>query len=404
MHCDGGGLWLQVSPTGTKSWVFRYDLNGRRRSMGLGSLITVNLGEARQAALACRKLLLDGIDPIAERDKRKASMQELKRPTFEQCMRDCIHGKRDEWRNAKHAQQWENTLKTYALPFIGSMPVDAVDTAAVIRCLDPIWKTKTETATRVRQRIEAILDWARVRGYRTGDNPAAWRGHLAEVLPKPRKVTKVRNHPSLEYERIPAFMAALCTRDSVSGMALEFTILTAARTGEVIGARWAEIDRKAKTWTIPADRMKAGREHTVPLCDRALELLDAMQPLSVDKLGKVPGFAFVFPGAKVGKGLSNMAMSNLLDGMAWMDKAGQTVTVHGFRSTFRVWAGERTNYPREVAEHALAHSLPDKVEAAYQRGTLFEKRRQLMIEWARFCASPAVEAAAVIPLNAGAAA
>ncbi len=375
-YLDGNGLHLQVSRAGSKSWVYQFTLHGRRREMGLGSLSVLSLAEARARTRECRQMLLDGIDPIAARDAKQMTAAATV-VTFKDCTDRYIADKRAEWSNVKHAQQWENTLATYAHPHIGALPVSSINTGLVRKCLDPIWTTKTETASRVRQRIESVLDWAKVHGYRSGDNPAAWRGHLEGVMAKPSKVAKSENHAALDYTATPEFISSIRAHEGVAAPALEFTILTAARTGETIGATWAEIDMKAKAWTIPADRMKAGVQHTVPLSDRALLLLKRMK-------SENDGSPWVFPGAREGKPLSNMAMLELVRGTGTKDAAGEPITVHGFRSTFRQWCAEQTNYPRELAEHALAHRLPDKVEAAYQRSTMFEKRRALMRDWAAF--------------------
>jgi integrase len=380
---DGGGLYLQVSDSGSKSWVFRYRDAGRLREMGLGPTHTVTLAEAREAALLCRKQRLGGLDPIeARRSSRAAArLDAAKAMTFRQCGEAYIEAHKPGWRNAKHAAQWAATLATYAYPILGDLSVQAIDVALVTKVLEPIWIAKNETASRVRGRMEAVLDWARVRGYRAGDNPARWRGHLGHLLSERGKIAKVAHHAALPYLEIAGFVEELRGQPGVSARALEFAILTAARTGEVIGARWSEIDLAQGTWTIPAERMKGGKEHRVPLSAPALAVL-----------ARVPGGGpseFVFPGGKPGKGLSNMALLSLLRRMHRAD-----LTAHGFRSTFRDWAAERTNYPREVAEQALAHSLPDKVEAAYRRSDLFKKRRGLMEAWGDHCS---VEHAKVAP-------
>ena len=296
------------------------------------------------------------------------------------------------WRNAKHRQQWRNTLDTYADPILGKLPVAQVEVGDVMRVLEPLWREKTETASRLRGRIESVLDYATARGWRSGENPARWRGHLDNLLPARSKVAKVEHHAALPWREIGAFMAALAEEEGVSALALRFAILTAARTGEVIGARWSEIDMQAAVWTVPADRMKAAREHRVPLSDAALDVLREVAKLRTEPEAD----GFVFPGGKAGKPLSSMALLMLLRRMERGD-----LTAHGFRSTFRDWCAEATNYPREVAEAALAHTLRDKTEAAYQRGDLMEKRRRLMAEWATFCARPA-PAGEVVPLRLGA--
>lgn len=371
---DGGGLWLQVSSAGTKSWVFRFALAGRAREMGLGPLHTVTLAEAREKALECRKLLINGIDPIEARKLRRTetAAAAAKVITFNEAAEAYVEAHRAGWKNAKHAQQFENTLNTYAAPCFGALPVSAVDTGLVMKVLEPIWTTKTETATRVRGRIEAVLDWCTVRGYRAGDNPARWRGHLDHLLPSPSKVAKVENHAALPYARIGAFMAALRAQDGTAARAVELIVLTAARTSEVLLAEWGEFDLAGSVWTCPADHMKSGRPHRVPLSTQAVRLLKAQL--------REQGSPYVFPGAKEGKPLSNMSGLQLLKRMGYGE-----YTVHGMRSTFRDWAAEQTNFPREVAEAALAHTLKDKTEAAYQRGDVLQKRAKLMQAWADFC-------------------
>lgn len=371
---DGGGLYLQVSAFGTKSWVFRYTIVGRAREMGLGPLHTVSLAEARQKAVDCRRLVLARVDPIEARDTEHAgkALSAARSITFQQCAAVYIKAHRAGWKNAKHADQWTNTIEAYCGPVIGSLPVQAVDTGLVLKVLEPIWTEKPETASRLRARIEKVLDWATVRTYRTGDNPARWRGHLDKLLPKLEKRKRVKHHPALPFDEMGKFMELLREQDGVAARALEFLILTATRTGEVIGAKWDEIDLNAALWTIPAGRMKAHREHRVPLSPSALKLLRALYNAKLSD--------YVFPGQKEDAPLSNMAMLELLKRIERDD-----ITVHGFRSTFRDWAAERTNYPREVCEMALAHAVGDQVEAAYRRGDLFEKRRRLMIDWAKHC-------------------
>jgi integrase len=387
---DGGGLYLQVSASGSKSWVFRFKDRGRLREMGLGSVHAIGLAEARKRATACRQMRLDGTDPIAVKKagKLKAKLEAARAMTFRQCAEAYIEAHKAGWQNAKHAAQWSSTLKTYAYPVFGALPVQAVDVGLIAKVLEPIWNTKTETASRLRGRIERVLDWAAVRGYRQGDNPARWRGHLDQLLPARSRVQKVQHHAALPYAEVGQFMADLRGQDTASALALEFLILTATRTAEVIGATWSEVELDAAVWTVPAERMKAKKEHRVPLSKPALAILK--------QLHKHRAGEFVFMGAKPGKPLSNMALLMLLERLGRSD-----LTVHGFRSTFRDWAAERTNFPREVAEHALAHSLPDKVEAAYQRGDLFEKRRRLMDAWGRYC-GVIEKAGTVVPLSAGA--
>lgn len=383
---DGGGLWLQVSPSGSKSWTFRWARAGKQREMGLGGAHTVSLAEARAKARECRQQLLDGLDPIKVREDAAAAraLEQARAMTFEQCAEAYIDAHRHGWRNEKHAAQWTSTLATYCGPVFGHLPVASVDTALVLKVLSPIWTEKTETASRLRGRIESVLGWATTSGYRTGDNPARWRGHLENLLAAPEKVRKVEHHPALPWQQIGAFMAVLKAREGIAARALEFTILTAARSGEVRGITWGEVDLTAKLWTVPGERMKAGREHRVPLSDRAVALLE--------QLPRMDGH--VFPGAKAKAPLSNMSLTAVLRRMGH-----ESITVHGFRSTFRDWAAEATNFPREVAEHALAHQLPDKVEAAYRRGDLIGKRARLMQAWADRCAAVETQAAAVIPLR-----
>lgn len=369
---DGGGLWLQVAEGGSKSWIFRYQRDGRARQMGLGPLDVVSLADARQKAIDARRLLLADQDPIeAKREARATAKLEAARGiTFKTCAENYIGTHAAAWRNEKHRAQWASTLERFAYSAIGSLPVAAIDTNLVLKVLEPIWTKTPETAARLRGRIEAVLDWATAREYRAGENPARWRGHLDKLLPSKRKVRCVRHHPALPYADIPAFMANLRKQTFISARALEFTILTAARTGEIIGALWPEIDVREKVWTIPAERMKARKEHRVPLSDRAIELLE--------KLPREDGNDHVFIGDRRGRGLSNMAMLEFVKG------AG--ITVHGFRSTFRDWAAETTAFPNHVVEMALAHVVGDRVEAAYRRGDLFDKRRRLMAAWAAYCA------------------
>ena len=393
---DGGGLYLRVSPTGSKSWVFRFQLDGKRRDMGLGPFPDISLAEARGNASAHRKQRHEGIDPLdakaAQRQAQRLSV--AKGRTFREVAEEFIGRNEAGWRNAKHRQQWVNTLQTYAYPTLGELPVSAIDPGFVVQVLDPIWTEKPETASRVRGRIEAVLDAATVRGFRQGPNPAQWKGNLAHILPARAKVRKVAHHAALPLDGMPGFLAALRGREGMSARALEFTILTVARTGEALGAKWGEIDLAAKVWTVPAERMKAGREHRVPLSDAALTVLEKVRPLALMRDGKPDPTAPVFPGPRRALPMSNMVLLMLLRRMKRDD-----LTAHGFRSTFSDWAAERTAYPREVVEMALAHTVENKVERAYRRGDLFDKRRRLMADWAGFCeAAPAGE---VAPLRAG---
>ena len=378
-HADGAGLHLCVKATGGKSWIFRYRYGGKEREMGLGPLHTVSLAEAREKALAQRKMLLDGVDPLAAKHASEVQrkLAEASVITFDTAATSYIASHRAGWKNEKHAEQWTNTLTTYASPVFGSLPVADITTPLVLRVLEPIWTTKTETASRVRGRVEKVLDWCKTQGYRTGDNPAAWRGHLENLLSAPQKTKKVEHHPALPWREIGAFMQALRTMPGAAALATEFIILTNCRTSEAIEARWSEIDTVEKRWTIPAARMKAAKEHTIPLSDAALAVLQRLK--AETKEGE-----FVFPGGKKNTPLSNMACLALLKRMGRSD-----LTVHGFRSSFRDWAGEATAHPREVIEHAMSHQLKDKAEAAYQRGSLLERRRVLMADWANYCAQPA---------------
>lgn len=377
MYPDGAGLYLQISKVGSKSWVYRFMLHGRAREMGLGAFATVGLADARQKATDAAKLVKGGIDPIEARkaQKAEAALEAAKAISFKSAAEKYIAAHEAGWKNEKHKAQWSATLETYAYPVFGSLPVQAVDTGLVTKVLEPIWKTKTETAVRLRGRIESVLDWAKARGYRTGENPARWRGHLENLLARPSKVQKTKHHPALSYEEVGNFVVDLREKEGTGALALEFTILTCARTSETIGATWKEIDLKKALWIVPADRIKAGKEHRVPLTPRAIAILKQMGPGKPDE--------YVFPGQKDGRPLSNMAMLKTLERMDRED-----LTVHGFRSTFRDWAAEQTNYPREVAEMALAHAVGDKVEAAYRRGDMFEKRRQMAEDWAKFCNAP----------------
>lgn len=392
---DGGNLYLQVSATGAKSWVFRFrQKDGRLREHGLGSVALVSLAQAREQALAARKRLKDGVDPIEHSKATRARGAGAK--TFAQAALAFIEAHRDGWANPKHVKQWSATLETYANPIIGALPVGAVDTEHVLRILQPLWSAKHETASRLRGRIENVLDYAIVRKWRGEPNPARWKGHLSQLLAAPNKVADVEHHAAMAFADVPAFLARLQDREAVAALALEVCILTAARTGEVLEALWPEIDFDAATWTIPKERMKAGREHRVPLSSRCVEILRNVEKLRrTDVAPGQGGGDFVFPGQRTGKPLSNMSMSMLLRRMGVED-----VTVHGFRSAFRDWAGDRTSFPRELSEAAPAHVLGDKAEQAYRRGDALEKRRAMMDSWARFCAGET--SAKVVKLRAGA--
>jgi len=365
-HGDGRGLFLYVKPTLARSWVLRYQVQGRRHDLGLGAYPDVSLAMARQKATDARRLILDGDDPIAKR--RQAQPK-----TFKDAALELIESKRSGWKNAKHAAQWTSTLEAYVFPTLGPMQVTKIATADVVGALKTIWSQKPETANRVRQRIEAVLDYASALGIREGDNPARWRGHLDNLLPKPTKVRAVQHHPALPHADISEFMSALSTRKGVSARALTFTILTAARSGETRGMTWAEVDLDNGVWTIPAQRMKAAKEHRVPLTLTAIA-----------QLGKRSADTDLVFGSetKAGKPISDMSMTALLRRMEY-----DNITVHGFRSTFRDWAGETTSFPREVIEAALAHGIKDKAEAAYARSDLFDKRRDLMQAWSSVTAA-----------------
>jgi integrase len=383
---DGHGLYLQVGPNGNKSWLFRYEVAGRERWMGLGSVATWNLGEARDRAREQRQLIDRGVDPLAARTAEKAAkaLEAAKLITFADAADQYYAAHEASWSNAKHRQQFKNTLADYVLPKIGRLSVASIDTGEVLKCIEPIWKTKTVTANRVRGRIESVLDWATVRGYRKGDNSARWKGHLSEVLPAVGKVARTAHHAAMPYAELPAFMAKLAEAQGVPARALEFLILTAARTSEVLKAVWSEFDLNAKVWTIPAARMKAGVDHRVPLSDRAVALLEAL-PREAE---------FVFVGARAGTSIV-FAMSRCLKRIT-----ANGETVHGFRSTFSDWAHETTGYSNHVIEQALAHAVGNAVERAYRRGDMFDKRRRLMADWARYCSTPAVEeGATVVALN-----
>lgn len=391
-YADGGGLYLLVKDTGARYWVFRFMLRGKARDLGLGPAAgvgAVTLAQARDKASALRLVVKAGNDPLLEREKKaaeaaaEAQAVKVASTTFKVVAERYIADNRDSWRNTKHRQQWENTLSTYVYPVIGHLPVADVGKAHVLQILEPIWKSKPETASRVRGRMETVLDAATARELRSGENPARWRGHLAHVLPKRSRLTR-GHHRALPYADLPAFVRNLRGRKAMAALAVEFTILTAARTGEVTGATWEEIDLSRKVWTVPAHRMKAGREHRIPLSSRAVEILEALKPF---------GKSFLFPGERGGK-LSGMAMAMLLRRME------TDVTVHGFRSAFRDWAAECTAYPNEVCEAALAHTIGNRVEAAYRRGDLFEKRARLMSDWATHCGKGDDTGATVTPIRA----
>ena len=402
---DGNGLWLQVRDADHRPWLFRFTLHEKARQMGLGPLLDVSLADAREAARKCRAMVREGVDPIDARDQaRMANRAKADALTFKQVADRYIAAHEASWSNEKHRYQWRQTLDLAAVGF-GDHLVADVATGDVMRVLEPMWQTKTETATRLRSRIEAVLDYATARGWRAGDNPARWRGHLAKLLPAPGKIAKVQHQPALPWRDGGAFMAALDEQEGVAALALRFAILTVARTGEVIGARWSEIDMAEAVWSIPARRMKMKRPHRVPLSPAALAVLKAVALLRTDP----DRDGWMFSGGKGDKPLSNMAMLMVLRRMnphteenpaRWRDAvSGEPISVHGFRSTFRDWAAESTNFPREVAEQALAHALSDAVEAAYRRGDLMEKRQRLMADWATYCTRPPA-IGKVVPIRA----
>lgn len=376
MYPDGQGLYCQVGKTGTKSWLLRYAINKKEHWMGLGSARTFTLAEARLRAAEQRKLLADGINPLVVRRTKRLTQRlaEANVITFDKVAEQYIEANSPGWTNTKHAAQWTSTLKKYASPVIGDLPVSEVTASLVLRILKPIWVKKTETASRLRGRIESVLDYAKVHGYRAGENPAAWKGQLQQALPAPGRVTKGGHHAALPWMEIGAFMQDLRAMPGGAALATEFIILTAARTTEAIEAKWAEFDLDARVWTVPAERMKARREHRVPLSQAAIDVLARAR-------SELNGAVFLFPGRGDGA-LSNMACLALLKRMGRPD-----ITVHGFRSAFRDWAAERTSYPGDVVEMALSHAVGNKVEAAYRRGDMLEKRVALMADWARWCAA-----------------
>ena len=381
LYGDGHGLYLQVSVFGTKSWLFRYMIDGAARKMGLGALHTVSLAEARKRAAEARLQAHDRVDPIEQRKASRGAVRlaAARAVTFKECADRYIEANRSGWGNAKHAAQWFGTFnetRRGALRFpsltaaINDLPVAAIDTALVLKVLEPIWHEKPETANRARGRIESVLSWATVLKYRSGDNPAQWRGNLKELLPARGKIASVKHHDAVPYAEMPSFMAELRGKEGVYARALEFTILTTARTGETVGAQWSEFDLEAKVWTVPSERMKAGKEHKAPLSDRAARILSEI-PRAGD---------FVFRQARADHQISDGAMLQFIRRMR-----GHGATVHGFRSTFRDWAAEQTAYPNELCELALAHAVGDKTEKAYRRGDMMEKRKRLMADWAAYC-------------------
>ncbi|MDA0630619.1 MAG: tyrosine-type recombinase/integrase [Proteobacteria bacterium] len=395
-HADGAstGLYLQVTESNfgvTRSWLFRYTspTTRKRRELGLGSSRTRKLADARARSAELRLLVLNGVDPKDERDKQRAMAvtNRLSRITFDEAVVQCREARSLEWKNIKHAQQWSNTLATYASPILGKIPVDQITTELIHRVLQPIWVTKTETATRVRQRIETVLDWCKARGYCSGENPARLRGALGELLPKSQKIKKIRHHPAIPHQQINKFVMALRTQGGAAPLALEFMLLTAARTGELTAARWDEVDFDGMVWTVPASRMKAGKEHRVPLSRRAADILRVMKAATQSE--------YIFPGHSASKN-SHMSSGTCRAAMKRVDGYSE-YTPHGLRSTFRDWASETTNFANETLEIALAHTIPNKAEAAYRRQDQLEKRRKLMQQWANHIETTQTEAV-VTPL------
>jgi len=388
-HADGGGLYLDVSASGAgRSWIFRSRRGGQQREIGLGGLNTVTLQKARQKAQAMREAFLEGRDPLEERRvaRQAAEVARARAATFAEAAQAYIRSHSAGW-SVRQLAAWEGTLRDHVYPTLGHLSVADIDTGLVLRVLEQIWNTHPVTASRLRGRLESILDAARVRGQREGENPARWRGHLEELLPARARIARVEHLAALPYRDLPGFLTELRGSEGIAARALEFAILTAARTGEIIGARWLEIDEGERLWTIPGERMKAEREHRVPLSEPALEIIAEMSAIRSGN--------FIFPGSRAGRPINNMLMLRLLRRMG-----RDGITVRGFRSTFSDWAAEQTNAPSEVREMALAHAVGDKVEAAYRRGDLFEKRRELAEAWARFCAGGEAGVGNVIPAPA----
>jgi integrase len=389
LYADGGNLYLQVTVNGdnvSRSWIFRFGINGKRRDMGLGAVHTVGLKDARAKATELRKLVYEGRDPIAERDAQKAALAAAtaKRMTFDECAASYSRAHSPKW-SAKHSFQWSSAMTRFASPILGKLPVDVIDVGLVVKVLEPIWHERPETASRLRGGIESVLAWATVRGFRQGDNPARWTNHLEELLPSRREILPVEHFAALPYREVPGLVQKLRALDGVRERALELLILCASRAGEILGARWDEIDLADRIWTVPAERMKGRREHRIPLCHRAIAILDEMKLCRRND--------FVFPGDRR-ENMGETPMRELLK------RLGYKTTVHGMRSAFRDWAGEQTNFPREVCEAALAHVVGNGVEQAYRRGDALEKRGRLMQAWADFCGQPAPAGATVTPLRA----
>jgi integrase len=390
MYADGGGLYLRVAEGGSKQWIFRYVANGRLRDMGLGPCHTLDLAKARERARQARELRLDGIDPIAHKHAQRAAAvaEAAKAMTFKQCAQGYIKDNEAEWTNAKHRREWATTLSRYAYPLLGELPVASIDTPLVLKALKPLWERAPETASRVRGRIENVLGWATVHHYRTGDNPARWKGLLEHALPARARVAKVKHHAALPYTQVGAFMAKVREDTRVAARCLEFIALTVARVSEAKVATWNEIDFANRVWTVPAERMKSDKEHRVPLSAAVIVVLEELKATRCSD--------YIFPGKRKAHRVSASSVLRFAK-----EAAGIAITTHGLRSTFRDWASERTNFPREVAEMALAHAIPDAVEAAYRRGDLFDKRRKLMDAWAAYCAKIETDAGKVVALARG---
>jgi integrase len=384
MYADGGGLYLRVAKGGSKQWIFRYVASGHLRDMGIGPCHTLTLAEARERATQARKLRLDGIDPIEHKKAQRAAAAaaEAKAMTFKQCAEGFIRDNEAEWTNSKHRREWRTTLETYVYPELGSLPVAAIDTPLILSIIKPLWERVPETASRVRGRIESVLGWATVHHYRTGDNPARWKGLLEHALPARARVAKVQHHAALPYAQASSFMEKVSQDTRIGARCLEFITLTAARVGEAVEATWNEIDLETRVWTIPAGRMKADKEHKVPLSDAAVAILKDMLAIRHSD--------YIFPGKRSARHVGANTLLRIAK-----EAAGIDITTHGLRSTFRDWAAECTSFDNNVIEMALAHAIPSAVEAAYRRGDLFEKRRKLMDAWVGYCAKPEADSKVV---------
>jgi integrase len=385
-HHDKDGLYAKIAPSGTGSWLLRYERAGREHWLGLGPLRDFDLEEARARARKARQQLRDGIDPIEAKKADRAAkvLEAAKNVTFADAARQYFDGHQAKWSSVKHRAAFLSTLESYAFPVFGALPVAMIDTPLILKVIEPIWISKNKSAAHLRGRIESVLDWSTVRGFRIGDNPARWKGHLAEVLPAKSQIARVVHHAALPYAEVPAFIAALASQQGIGPRALEFLTLTAARTGEVVHAQWSEIDFENRIWTVPEARMKGRKLHRVPLSDRAIEILRAL-PTEGD---------LVFIGSRKNAPIGKNVMPNLVEAM------GRAVTIHGFRASFKSWASERTSFPREIIEAALAHQVGNSVEQAYQRSDVLEKRRKLMEAWATFCTTPQRDAT-VTPIRRG---